>query len=411
MKKYALIFLICFIAVGANAQKSKLTTAKFALDEGKLDKAKSAIDEATVHPKTSSDPKTWNYRGLIYKAIFQDQGEYNKLDSNALHEAHMAFVKSMELDASDKYKDQNLLLGIDFVRFSYAVKGDNEREKSDFASAYESYSISRDMNSKLRQGLGEEIIPVDTTIQFLLAYSAQRTDKIEEAKKMYDELVHMQFKLELLYSTYASLLMREENYDKCLDIVRKGQALYPTNTDLIITELNVYLALDKGAEAVDRFETAIKLDTANYDLYFALGTIFDKLKDKEEEAEMPNKEKIAALKVKMVDAYKNTIRLSPGHFKANYNLGVYYYNDAANLAKEMEALPLSETKKYNAMREEWKNLNFKALPYFETAHKTDGTNVDAIRALKEIYFRFHKTNEDFKAKYEEMKSLLESMEQ
>lgn len=411
MKQIAILFLSSLITLSAIGQKSKVTTAKFALDEGKLDKAKQAIDLASVHEKTESDPKTWHYRGLIYKAIYNDQGAYKDLDSNALEKAHEAFLKSMELDEKGKYKETNLLLGIDFVRFSYAMKGDKERENGDYEKSYNSYSISAAMNKMLREGLGEEMIPVDTTINFLLAYSAQRIGKTDEAKQYYDELVAMQFELELLYSTYSSLLLREKSYDKCLDIVRKGQAIHPANTDLIITELNVYLALDKGSDAIERFETAISLDSTNFDLYFALGTIYDKLKDKEEAEDAPDLEIVMEYRNKMVAAYQNTIRLNPEHFKANYNLGVLYYNEAANLAKEMESLPLSEKKKYDAMKEEWKALNFKALPYFVSAHASDATNIDAVRALKEIYFRFHKTNEDFNTKYEEMKAKLEALEQ
>ncbi len=53
MKKFFLLLAVVSISFGAMAQKGKVTSALSFIDQGTLDKAKEAIDQAMVNEKTN----------------------------------------------------------------------------------------------------------------------------------------------------------------------------------------------------------------------------------------------------------------------------------------------------------------------------------------------------------------------
>ena len=52
MKKFFLLIAVVSISIGAWAQKGKVTSALSLIEQGALDKAKEALDQAFQHPKT-----------------------------------------------------------------------------------------------------------------------------------------------------------------------------------------------------------------------------------------------------------------------------------------------------------------------------------------------------------------------
>ena len=67
--KRILFFLFLFATTGMMAQSSKVVSAYNAMKSGNLDKAVEFIEPATTHEKSSTDAKTWVYRGQIYQSI------------------------------------------------------------------------------------------------------------------------------------------------------------------------------------------------------------------------------------------------------------------------------------------------------------------------------------------------------
>ena len=109
MKKISLSVFFVFATLIGFSQKNQVVSAFNYHRNGKLDKAKVAIDKATENPKTSGMAKTWYYRGNIYLDIAQSPLEaYKDLDPDALKKADEAYNKALELDTKKQFTDEIL---------------------------------------------------------------------------------------------------------------------------------------------------------------------------------------------------------------------------------------------------------------------------------------------------------------
>ena len=397
MKKIVFLLLTMFIAFGSFAQKSKITSAILDLQDGKPDEAIEKIEIGIQDEKAAADPKSWYTRGRAYLMVYENRNQYPELSKGALDKAYESFMKVLELDSKYKENDKIILLNLPYIKAAYAVEGDVYRDQKDFKKAYEMYTKATELNQFLLKQTDKERI--DTGVVFLRGYSAEKSGDIPTAELVYNELVNLKYELTLLYQLAAKIYIDQEKYDEALRIIKAGQALFPNNNDLVIDELNIYLSTGKQEEAIDRFKAAIALDPKNADLYFALGTIYDKLKDKAGDT----KEQAEQYKSLMVDAYVKAIENDPMHFKANYNLGVVYFNEAVEISKEMNNLPLNAKKEYEDLKKKRNDLFAQAQPYLEKAHQSNPEDRDTMKALKEIYFR---TGDQ--AKYNEINEKLKS---
>ena len=100
MKKSTLVIAaIVLVSSAVFAQKEKkpnINKALKSMQEGDLASAKDEIDRATEYEKTSTNGKTWYYKGLIYAAIDTSSSQ-GDLAQNALSEAMAAFQKADDL--------------------------------------------------------------------------------------------------------------------------------------------------------------------------------------------------------------------------------------------------------------------------------------------------------------------------
>src|ERR1044072_5319159 len=117
MKKF-IVFLsaFCFAASFAFSQKAKVPEAYNYYKEPyqQYDKAKAAIDEATVNEATKGLDQTWYYRGIIYSALYKNE-TFGNLCVNCLQTAYEAFNKSLEINPKNEWADEIKLVRIPWV--------------------------------------------------------------------------------------------------------------------------------------------------------------------------------------------------------------------------------------------------------------------------------------------------------
>ncbi|MDZ7634279.1 MAG: hypothetical protein U5L72_07520 [Bacteroidales bacterium] len=70
MKKITFLLLAVLISAAASAQKGKITAAETFIKEGAFDKAKAAIEEAIVNPKSMGLAKTYYVKGQLCQLAF-----------------------------------------------------------------------------------------------------------------------------------------------------------------------------------------------------------------------------------------------------------------------------------------------------------------------------------------------------
>jgi len=99
MKKYILLFAAIVFSLGVMAQKGKVASSLTLIDQGALDKAKEAIDQAMVHEKTKNWSNTYFAKGKLCQAVYSsDNQSYKSFFADPLAEAYAAYEKSIELD-------------------------------------------------------------------------------------------------------------------------------------------------------------------------------------------------------------------------------------------------------------------------------------------------------------------------
>jgi hypothetical protein len=106
MKKLLLLIAIISISFGAMAQKSKVTSALSFIEQGSLDKAKEALDQAFLDEKSKDWFNTYFAKGKLGQASFEsDNPKFKTFYVDPLAEAYAAYEKSMELDLKGNMKE------------------------------------------------------------------------------------------------------------------------------------------------------------------------------------------------------------------------------------------------------------------------------------------------------------------
>ena len=100
-----------------------------------------------------------------------------------------------------------------------------------------------------------------------------------------------------------------------------------------------------------------------------------------------------------------SVELKGDLFDTQFNLGVCYYNKAVDLFQK--ANEIMDATKYNAAVGEANTVFMTAIPYFEKAYSLKPNDVDALKNLKELYFRLRTLKPEYQAKYDEIVKKLE----
>lgn len=405
MKKIILTITTIAIALTSFAQKNKVLSAynynkAFERSQkcSELSKGIEAINLARSNDATKGWAKTWYYRGNLYFNILASKDEECKnIDKNALEECTDSYMKTLLYNFEDEeLKNLDLEKEADVMKFftalqskskmsdemytadiigrrlpglagEYSNKGINQFQEKDYKGAQESFGKSMMLN----QLTGK----LDTISLYNVALASELSGDNETAKTTYNALIQLKYNLDGngadLYRSLAKIYKNEGDTVKALECVKKGREAYPNNNNLIVEELEYYLQTGKDQEALQNLNTAIANDPKNPILHFALGTVYENLKEGD----------------KAVAAYNKALEIDPNYFDAAFNLGTYYFNQGAEKVNTANQLPLSKTKEFDALNKEAKTLFEKAVPPIEKAHELKPGDVDTANMLIKLYTR------------------------
>jgi 3'-phosphoadenosine 5'-phosphosulfate sulfotransferase len=85
--------------------------------------------------------------------------------------------------------------------------------------------------------------------------------------------------------------------------------------------------------------------------------------------------------------YKKAIGVKADFFEAYYNIGAIFVNNASNIQKQANNLPLNKVKEYNALNDSANAQLRLSLPWLEKALSIRPGNKLSTAALKEAYTR------------------------
>ena len=105
MKKFFLLIAAISISFAAMSQKGKVTSALSYIDQGLLDKAKDAIDQALVDEKSKDWFNTYFVKGKLCQACYEsDNPKFKAFYPDPLAEAYASYEKAISLDPKGSVK-------------------------------------------------------------------------------------------------------------------------------------------------------------------------------------------------------------------------------------------------------------------------------------------------------------------
>jgi tetratricopeptide (TPR) repeat protein len=378
MKKFLSLFLAISVSLGAFAQMGKVTSAMSFIDQGLLDKAKEALDQAFVNEKSKNNPKTFFAKGRLCQEVFKSENpKYKALYANPLDTAYAAYEKALKLDPKGSIEKQMKLnstylsLGNDYI---------NQGVKEFEAKNYETALTSFENNIKIATN-PIYVGAIDTGIYFnagLAAYNA----------KLYEKgIPHFQKCIELKYEGSTPWFLLYNSYMNIKDLanaeitLKKMFEIYPDDKDVIMQLVDYYINQNKPEDAHSYIDKAKVKNPNDHSIWWAEGVIYMR-QDKYDEA-------IASL--------NKSIEIKGDQYDTQFNMGVCYYNKAVEMFQK--ANEIMDVTKYNAAVAEANKVFIKAIPYFEKANSLKVDDVDALKNLKELYFRLRTVNPEYEAKY------------
>jgi hypothetical protein len=380
MKKLLLIFVLLLTITFSFGQKNVRQTASNFLKEGKLDKALEAINQCIQDPSTATDAKAWFIRGNIYLEIANStEDKYKGLDPNALQQALESYKKATEYDQKKEYAE-DIFAKVNWQRNNYYnLAVDNYNKKN-----YEQAMMAFENGANAFASINVQ----DTVSLFYAAACAGLANNTVKAKQYYIELLKQGAKSPTIYISLSDIYRQEKDSSSALKIIRAGQKLYSNDLRLFLTETNIYLTFGDTEKALNNLKLASEKDTMNQTVFFALGTIYDNISN---DTLKSAKEREEAFNL-AIDSYNYAIKLSPGYFEPNYNIGALYVNKAASINDQANKLPLDADAEYKKLKTEADGYLEKATPYLEKASELMPNDIQTLYSLKQIYSRMNKTD-------------------
>ncbi len=405
MKKVAILTVV-FIILGfvVNAQDAKVVSAYNYLKNGKLDKAKEAIDAATIHEKTMADAKMWLYRGNVYLAISVSPiPAYKKLDSNALNKSTEAYLKCLELDKKGSYKE-DANAGLETCTNQLFDKAAVYYNNKKYLEAIEYFNKCIEIKNKAN------LFDPIATYYAAKSYETSANEdinnksitKYDNALKNYNKLIENKFQDTTLapqvYISISEIKMFQKDTTKALTTIQDGRKVFKSNFNLMIQEANIYLKTNNKIEADKIIDLAFKKDPNNPNLRYYVGTNYFNMLEK-----MPYDKDSTNFINTFNQAESNlnkAIELDPKLFDAIYNLAVLYLNEGIRIYDAAQKLdPIKDAKKYD--NEIIKSQAFlkKSITQFEKYYDANPNDIIVMTNLKVLYI---KTNQLDSPKYKEI---------
>ncbi|MCF8235532.1 MAG: tetratricopeptide repeat protein [Bacteroidales bacterium] len=377
MKKTVLAFIMLFtIAAVTYGQTRNRTTAYNHLRRGELAEAAQYINMAITHEKTMNDPKTWFYRGNIYYDIATDSsGKYDTINEPLLTAVN-SFEKAMKYDEKNQYLIEIMRYMSSIANFYYRQGYESFRDR-DFEKAMVQFHTAYETN--------EAIDRIDTAALYNAGLAAENAKRHDKAKEFYLQLYEWDYDDPGLYESLSNVYRETGDTTRSFEFIEIGREKYPDDYNILIAEINFHIKTGNTQAALNSLEKAIKKDSANYTIWFALGDMYDNMiTDTTYTEEQQNK-----YFDKAVNAYEQAIEYKPDYTNAYFNIGAIYVDKASEIQNEANQLGMSqdELKEYDRLTAKADSLLAKALPYLENAHKYNPEDMIVVQSLKQIYNR------------------------
>jgi tetratricopeptide (TPR) repeat protein len=381
MKKFFVLITAICISVGVVAQMGKVTSAVGFIEQGALDKAKEALDQAFLNEKSMNNPKTYATKGKLCQEVFKSENpKFKTLYNDPLDEAYAAYEKALQLDTKGslakqfKLNQTYLLLGNDLI-----TQGVQRFEAKNFEGALKSFELNiKIASSDIYIGL------IDSGIYFNAGLAAYNGELYAKAIPYFKKCTEMKYEKTMPYFLEFQSYMALKDTTNGEEVLKSAFKVYPDNQDVILQLVDHYMKCNRLSEAFSYLNIAKGKDPNNHSLFWAEGVLYMK-QEKYSEA---------------IVSLTKSVELKGDLFDTQFNLGVCYYNKAVEMFQKTQ--DIMDAAKYNAALAEANAVFINAVPYFEKAASIKPEDIDALRNLKELYYRLRTVKPEYQTKYDEI---------
>jgi tetratricopeptide (TPR) repeat protein len=382
----ALIFLL-WTAIPAYTQVLLLDRVYEHIRKNELESARSAIDIAVTHETTVNDPRSWYYKGFVYKDLFK----LNPSANSAYRETALnAFRKSMQLDTRKRYLSE-CTQGINYLLTTYYNEGVeffNQKQYEKAIASFQHY-ITHRKSDKPDEQFKEAVSQI--------GYAYFIAGNLPEARRYYEQAIQLNYANPYVYDDLATIYLQTRNEELAARIIETGRAKFPENPGLRVTEINWLLTRGEYGRAEKLAEEYLQLEPGNIEVMLVAGTIYGKIPAADKAA----KDQYFAKRKAM---YQRVLAIDPGHFAANLNLGVTLYNRAVDLINDQTQQYDIDIVAFHELLTTCTELFKEALPYVTKANSLSPANVTTLKALEGIYYNLNEREKSLAIR-EQIKSL------
>lgn len=366
-----IFWLPLVVSLGLYAQKSKVTSASLALQDGDFERALSYVDQALAQPellKAADQAKAYKIRVQAYIALLsKDPATAQEKYPNLFEDAYSALRKARELDVRKEF-DLELTQASAQLASTLYLKGFELFQKEKLPQARE--NLTRAI--ELFEGLGQKDFFPPIALRGLVntqlrdtnaaladlekALALSKSKPMKEAEQM----------LPFVYMALINLYGSRGQGEKAISIASEARSKFPTDENIRRAELNLYLQNPTlHDEAIKQFQTEIEKNPNNETYLLIYAQLLEKR----------NPDSAAVY-------YQRVLALNPNNVNANYNLGAYYVNQAAEIAQKYNDSKNEAQQKelYTQMQEKFRQ----ALPYLEKAHEALPDDLALLQSLIQV---------------------------
>ncbi|MFC2116756.1 tetratricopeptide repeat protein [Bacteroidota bacterium] len=298
-----------------------------------------------------------------------DWEETKVIHENPLPEALKAYNEALRLDDKgklDKKVKENL------VRLKSQAEGDAIRHftHDEYMKAVEKFEL---MIETSKADVFEGFI--DSVVIYYAALAARNADNHELSAEYFEKAIDINYGGSDTYYLLKNEYIALKDSTKALDALERGLVSYPDSTLIIFELVNYHLISGNSDEGMKYLEMAEKLASDNPSIYFAKGTLFEKLGRKED----------------ALSAYKQALEVDPEFFNAWFNIGALYFNNAVEMYEKANAL--EDLAEYNKAKGEADEELKQSLEPLEKAHEINSTDKSCLETLSTIYYRLQMLEE------------------
>ncbi|MEL6348920.1 MAG: tetratricopeptide repeat protein [Myxococcota bacterium] len=341
VSRFILMGALWLFRADAHAQASALKKAERYQEAGDLAAAIAQIEKATSHRKTEGRARTWFLYGRIYESVAtSDDAAVQALDDDALTKALRGYNQARTLETGSDWATLSELQR-DSLYNTFLNKGATAFQAADNAAALRFFTLA------------QQVKPDGRDAYMFAGIAAQEMEDVPNTLLNFRKRVELGGAEIMIYQSIIYYTRRDEDdLEGALKWTRKGRVAYPENTDLMKQEISLLIELGRSEEARETLIKTIEAEPDNANLRFNLGYL----------------EEVVGNNDAAIAAYERALQIDPDYFDAIYNLGVYYFNGAADLYNAANALPIREYKTRGPELEaQAKRLLEKALPFMSRA--------------------------------------------